>query len=173
MNSNKKITIGISACLLGEPVRYDGGHQLDHALVQVLLPRATLITICPEVECGFGVPRPTRRLEGDPHAPRMVTVEEGVDDTERFMAWGNKRLVELAHVDGYILKARSPSCGLKVAVHQRNGEVVSWVGRGLFAMLVQNQSPSHGGQSIPLLAESEALQKGDALETFLKQLAGG
>ena len=80
------IRVGVSACLLGQPVRYDGGHKLDRWIVQELGRFVTFVPVCPEVEAGLGVPREAMRLVGDPAAPRLVTVRTGRDLTERVLA---------------------------------------------------------------------------------------
>ena len=67
------IKIGVSACLLGEKVRYDGGHKHDRYLTDVLGRYVTYVPVCPEVECGMGIPRETLRLVGNPENPRLVT----------------------------------------------------------------------------------------------------
>ena len=91
-----KIKLGISACLLGEKVRYDGGHELDRFLTGTLGKYVDFVPVCPEVECGLGVPREAMRLVGDPRDPRLVTVHSGVDHTERMLAWARRRVAELA-----------------------------------------------------------------------------
>ena len=104
------IRIGISACLLGQNVRYDGGHALDHFLRDTLAQFVEYVSVCPEVECGFGVPRETLRLIGDPKRPRLVTTKTAVDHTQRMEAWAQKRADELAGEDlsGFIFKSGSP-----------------------------------------------------------------
>lgn len=94
-----KIPIGISTCLLGENVRYNGGHALDRFLRDTLGRYVHYIPVCPEVECGFGIPRETFRLVGDPKRPRLVTSHTGVDHTARMEAWASKRAAELEMED--------------------------------------------------------------------------
>ena len=91
----KTIRVGISTCLLGENVRYDGGHKLDRYLMDTLGQYVDYVPVCPEVECGLGVPREAIRLVGDPESPRLVTVKTGHDLTERMLAWAGKRVKEL------------------------------------------------------------------------------
>jgi uncharacterized protein YbgA (DUF1722 family)/uncharacterized protein YbbK (DUF523 family) len=114
--------LGISACLLGEKVRYDGGHRLDRYLKDVLGAYVNWIPVCPEVECGMTVPREIMRLTGNPDSPRLVTLSSGTDQTERMMNWTKKRLnnLEKQNLVGFVFKARSPSCGMR-AVKVYNG----------------------------------------------------
>jgi uncharacterized protein YbbK (DUF523 family) len=108
------IRIGLSACLLGEPVRYDGGHKRDATLLDTLGPHVTWVPVCPEVELGLGVPRPPMHLGGEAAAPRLVVTATGEDVTARMEAWAAHRLAELRALDlhGYVFKSCSPSCCL-------------------------------------------------------------
>ena len=105
----------VSACLLGEKVRYDGGHKRDLFLNETLGPFVLWVRVCPEVDCGLPVPREAMRLAGDPKDPRLVTNRTGVDHTERMERWAKARLEELSGLDlyGYIGKKDSPSCGME------------------------------------------------------------
>jgi uncharacterized protein YbgA (DUF1722 family)/uncharacterized protein YbbK (DUF523 family) len=137
------IRLGISACLLGESVRYDGGHKRDAFLTDVLGPHVEWIPVCPEVELGLGVPRPTLRLTGNPKAPRMVQEATGEDLTARMRAYADARVRELERLelDGYVLKRASPSCGLfRVRVYRHTG-APSADGRGLFAAALVDRLP--------------------------------
>ena len=90
-----KIRIGISACLLGQPVRYDGGHKLDRFLAETLGRYVDYIPVCPEVECGMPVPREAMRLVGAPESPRLVTIRTRIDKTDQMLAWAKKKVAEL------------------------------------------------------------------------------
>jgi uncharacterized protein YbgA (DUF1722 family)/uncharacterized protein YbbK (DUF523 family) len=139
----EKIKIGISTCLLGEPVRFDGGHKLDRYLADTLGRFLQYVPVCPEMECGFGVPRESFRLVGDPERPRLVTSRTNRDHTERLTAWAEKRVGELEKEDlgGFIFKSGSPSSGLeRVKVYDRNG-VSAKVGVGLFARIFIRHFP--------------------------------
>jgi uncharacterized protein YbgA (DUF1722 family)/uncharacterized protein YbbK (DUF523 family) len=130
-----KIKLGISFCLLGEKVRYDGGHKWDRFLTDTLGKFVEFVPVCPEVECGLGVPREAMRLEGDRQAPRLVTSRTRVDHTERMQAWARRRVVELEQegLSGFIFKSGSPSSGLeRVKVYDAQG-VSAKTGVGLFA----------------------------------------
>ena len=109
-----KIKIGISTCLLGENVRYDGGHRLDRYITDTLGQYFEWVPVCPEVEYGLPVPREAMHLVGDPESPRLVTIRTGIDHTEGMLKWTEKKLRELgkAELCGFIFKSRSPSSGI-------------------------------------------------------------
>lgn len=135
--------IGVSACLLGESVRWDGGHARDRFVVQELAPWAELVRVCPEAEAGFGVPRPAMRLVERDGATRLLVPATGADVTERLRAWIAPRLERLASepLDGFVLKKDSPSCGLeRVRVHGARG-LEHKRGTGLFAAALQARFP--------------------------------
>ncbi len=137
------IRVGVSACLLGEPVRYDGGHKRDPYIVETLGKFFEFVPVCPEVECGLGVPREPMRLEGDPGAPRLVTINTRVDLTDQMRQWALGRVAELADEDlcGYIFKSKSPSSGMaRVKVYNDKG-VPSPHGTGLFARAFMDRFP--------------------------------
>lgn len=130
------IRIGISACLLGQEVRFDGGHKRDRFLTDVLGPHVEWVPVCPEVEMGLGTPRETLRLEREGTRLRMITTRTGVDHTEGMQAWAARRLDEMARQDltGYVLKKDSPSCGMeRVKVYAAGGGMAARDGRGVFA----------------------------------------
>ena len=131
----EKIKLGISACLLGENVRYDGGHKLDSFLKDTLGKYVEYVPVCPEVECGLGVPRKSMRLEGKPDSPRLIITETGQDMTKRMVNWAQKRVIQLEKEDirGFIFKSDSPSCGIKkVKVYNEKSMPVK-TGVGIFA----------------------------------------
>jgi uncharacterized protein YbbK (DUF523 family) len=135
------IKIGVSACLLGEKVRYDGGHKYDPCITDTLGRFFSFVPVCPEVECGLPVPREAMRLEGAPAHPRLVTVESRVDLTERMLDYclGTVGVLDRAEISGFIFKSSSPSCGLsRVAVFS---EESTMNGRGLFAAAVVERFP--------------------------------
>jgi len=135
--------LGISACLLGEPVRYDGGHKRDRFITDTLGPYVEFVPICPETECGLGVPRESMRLEGDPAAPRLITSRTMVDHTDRMVAWAQKRLKELEKEDlcGFIFKSDSPSSGMeRVRVYGDKG-MPQRKGVGIFARVFMERFP--------------------------------
>lgn len=157
----EKIPIGISTCLLGENVRYNGGHALDRFLRDTLGKYVHYVPVCPEVECGFGIPRETFRLVGDPKQPRLVTSHTDVDHTDRMEAWARKRVAELEIEDicGFIFKSDSPSSGMeRVKVYDDKG-VPRKIGVGVFARVFMEHFPltpaeEDGRLHDPLLREN-------------------
>jgi len=139
----KPIRIGVSSCLLGEEVRYDGGHKLDRFLVETLGRYVDFVPVCPEVECGLPVPRESMHLEGDPADPRLVTTRTGVDLTGRMKDWARRRVRELEseNLSGFIFKSRSPSSGMeRIKVFDENGQPRR-TGTGLFARAFMDHFP--------------------------------
>jgi len=139
-----KIRIGVSKCLLGEPVRYDGQHKHDHFITDTLGRYFEFVGVCPEVECGLSVPRESMRLIGDPANPRLMTTRTGIDHTERMQAWTARRVVELEREDlhGFIFKARSPSSGMAhVKVYNAKGGAAGQA-PGMFGRAFQEHFPS-------------------------------
>jgi uncharacterized protein YbgA (DUF1722 family)/uncharacterized protein YbbK (DUF523 family) len=129
------IRMGISSCLLGQEVRYNGGHVRDDLLLSTLGQHVQWVPVCPEVEVGMGVPRENIRLVGESENPRLIAPKSGTDYTEIMKKWSSGRLAELKDTDlhGYILKKDSPSCGLfRTRVYKGDGSA-SRNGRGLFA----------------------------------------
>lgn len=129
------IKLGISSCLLGENVRYNGGHKLDHFLRDTLGRYVEYVPVCPEVEAGFGVPRETMQLVGSVDAPRLVKTRSRTDHTEQMCQWARKRVKELEQESlcGFIFKKDSPSSGLmRVKVYNEKG-MPEKKGVGLFA----------------------------------------
>ncbi len=138
-----RIKIGISSCLLGEKVRYDGGHKLDRFLRDTLGQYVEYVPVCPEVECGFGIPREALRLVGDVASPRMVTSRTNQDYTEKMSAWAKRRVVELKseNLCGFIFKSKSPSSGMeRVKVYNDKG-MPAQQGVGLFARAFMEYFP--------------------------------
>jgi uncharacterized protein YbbK (DUF523 family) len=150
----QKPRVGISACLLGERVRYDGGHKRDAWLVHVLGRDVEWVPVCPEVEAGFGTPRePIDLVRGADSTIRLVAVDTRRDLTEPMQRLIDRRLEELAaeQLSGYVLKAGSPSCGLDdVPVHEpdvssanpANLANPAFVDSGLFAKALRSRFPN-------------------------------
>ncbi len=127
--------LGISTCLLGENVRYDGGHKLDRFLRNTLGQFVDWVPVCPEVECGLPVPREAMRLVGDIDRPRLVTIKTRVDLTDKMLDWAAKKLLELAEqgLSGFIFKTKSPSSGMRDIKVYNDKNVPVKKGVGLFA----------------------------------------
>ncbi len=139
----EKITLGISTCLLGENVRYDGGHKHDRFLTDTLGKYVTYRPVCPEMECGLGVPRESMRLVGNPESPRLVTTRTRQDHTERMVRWARQRVASLEkeNLCGFIFKSDSPSSGMeRVKVYKDEG-MPEKKGSGIFARIFMEHFP--------------------------------
>lgn len=137
------LRLGISRCLLGEEVRYDGRHNLDNFLTEVLGRYVEWVSVCPEVEAGLGTPREAMRLVGDPQDPRLVTIESRIDHTPALETMTTKRIAGLKNLDlsGYVFKKGSPSCGIeRVRIYNTHG-MARRNGVGLFARAFIEQFP--------------------------------
>jgi len=137
------IAVGISACLLGNEVRYNGGHSRSTLCQQTLSGYFRFRSFCPEVAAGFGVPRPTLRLMGDPRHPRRVFAHDPSVDLSDSLRRALIPVVDtLTELDGYILMKNSPSCGLeRVKVYQDNGPPHPERGQGLFTAVLRRRYP--------------------------------
>jgi uncharacterized protein YbgA (DUF1722 family)/uncharacterized protein YbbK (DUF523 family) len=137
------IRLGISTCLLGENVRYDGGHKWDRFLTDTLGQYLEYVPVCPEVECGLPIPRESMHLEGNPNSPRLVTSRTHKDHTARMVKWAKKRVKELEREDlyGFIFKSNSPSSGMeRVKVYNEKG-MPEKKGVGMFARIFMDHFP--------------------------------
>lgn len=166
MAEREKIRIGVSACLLGEPVRYDGQHKHDHYITDTLGQYFEFVGVCPEVECGLTVPRESMRLVGDPANPRLMTTRTEIDHTERMLKWAARRVTELekASLYGFIFKSRSPSSGMEnVKVYNSKG-MVGGKSPGLFGKTFMAHFPT-------LPCEDEGrLNDPDLRENFIERV---
>jgi uncharacterized protein YbbK (DUF523 family) len=156
-----KLKIGVSSCLLGQAVRYNGGHKRTQTVIDLLGDEFEAVPVCPEVEMGMGVPRePVHILSGN---ECLVGVESGKDWTEIMHSFNAEKLEELTrlNLNGFIFKTRSPSCGIQaVPIHQETSETTS----GLFSRAFMKQFPH-----IPVIDE-EQLQDKQAREKFIAGL---
>lgn len=165
---NDRIRVGVSSCLLGLEVRFDGGHKRDRRVTDTLAHHFELVPVCPEVEVGMGTPRETVRLVGSAAESRLVTTRSCVDWTERMERYATWRVAQpdLAELRGYILKSDSPSCGMeRVRVYGASG-VPSRDGVGLFARALIER--------FPLLPIEEEGRLNDAAlrESFITRVFG-
>jgi uncharacterized protein YbbK (DUF523 family)/uncharacterized protein YbgA (DUF1722 family) len=164
---HERISLGISSCLLGDPVRYDGGHKKDGFLAEVLTEFVDWIRVCPELEIGLGTPREPIRLERLRGDVRVKGTTSGADHTERMRRYAAEKSEELAlrNLRGFVFKKDSPSCGLKgVRVHgNEEGEPID-DGVGLFAAALTRR--------VPLLPVEEEGRLSDELarENFLTRV---
>ncbi len=164
--SKPTIRIGVSACLLGEKVRYDGDHRLNSYVADTLAEHFELIPVCPESELGMGIPRETVDLVGEVAAPSMIGTHTRKDWTQAMNDWATRRIQELAPLNlcGFVMKKGSPSCGVfRVPVIQENGESLL-EGRGLFAMAFMKANPD-----VPVEDELR-LEDPQVREMFLKNV---
>jgi uncharacterized protein YbbK (DUF523 family) len=165
-----KPRIGVSSCLLGERVRYDGEHKRA-AWLEALTPQVEWVPVCPEVEIGMGTPREPIHLVARPDGVvsmdqrvRLVGVTSGEDWTARMHDWARDRARALAALDlsGYVFKARSPSCGIDgVVVHAGDAERQ---GRGLFAQALIEALPD-----LPVTDEASLIDEA-ARRRFLERV---
>ena len=144
MGDGHQIKIGISACLLGGKVRWDGNHKQDRFLTDTLGKYVEYAPVCPEMECGMGAPREPVRLVGDPSSPRLMTVRTHKDLTAKMQRWAEVRLQELESegLSGYIFKSGSPSSGMaRVKVFSEDGKKFTKKGSGVFARMFMDHFP--------------------------------
>ncbi len=163
-----KIKIGISSCLLGDAVRYDGGHKLDQYLLDMFGQNVEWVAICPEVEAGLSVPREPMQLVTDGMRTRLVTAQTGRDLTDTLTHWIGiemKRL-EQEPVRGFVLKARSPCCGVYDTPLFSAAGVVVGKRAGLFAQTVMNRF------SVLPVEDEERLRDPRVREAFLVRVRG-
>ena len=156
----KKIKIGVSSCLLGERVRYDGECKRNQPVIDLLGQRFEAVPVCPEVELGMGVPREAVQLVAGDLAPYMVGIESGKDWTQAMTDFSSQKLETLTHLSGFIFKSRSPSCGTgNVPLHHEQEKSA-----GLFAQAFTKHFPA-----LPVIDE-EQLQDEKAREGFIARV---
>ena len=142
-DEDRPLRLGVSSCLLGEQVRFDGGHKRDRFVADVLDPWVEWVSACPEKEIGMGVPRPTVRISDRDGEPRMIAPSTGEDFTERMNEYAETRVGALMDVDldGYVLKKNSPSCGLMRIKVYKGEHPLHKKGVGLFAAVLTRRWP--------------------------------
>ncbi len=155
----RPLRLGVSQCLLGEPVRFDGNHKHDRYVTDTIARIFELVPVCPELAIGLGVPREPIRLEGDAERPRAVGVRtKELDVTDKLLDYGRRQARELTDISGYILKSKSPSCGLeRVRVYRGGGATRS--GTGVYVRGLRERRPllpleEEGRLCDPLLREN-------------------
>ena len=139
----EKIKVGISSCLLGNKVRWNGGHKRDRYLVETLGQFVEWVPVCPEAETGLGIPRETLRLVGNADQPRLVTTKTGIDHTAAMQTWARRRLkaLEKENLCGFVFKCDSPSSGMvRVKVYNDKGQPEK-KGVGIFARAFMDHFP--------------------------------
>jgi uncharacterized protein YbbK (DUF523 family)/uncharacterized protein YbgA (DUF1722 family) len=158
--------IGVSACLVGRLVRYDGGHRQDDLITTILARHFILVEVCPEVETNMGVPRPTLNQVLHGHGLRLVQTSTGHDHTEMMQSYGANKLLELKKLGivGHITKKGSPSCGLsRSPIYDKQGHLLEH-GAGIFVRYIHQMWPS-----LPLVTEC-GLQNEDEMYFFLQRV---
>ncbi|MEM7235775.1 MAG: DUF523 and DUF1722 domain-containing protein, partial [Planctomycetota bacterium] len=143
MTAHEEIRIGISACLLGDKVRFDGGHKRDGFLTSTVSEFVDFVPVCPEVDIGLGTPREAIRLLRAADGPRLVGVKSGNDHTDAMRKYAKSKARELKKLAlcGFIVKRDSPSCGLeRVRIYDKNGSP-SKDGQGLFTRDLVTSNP--------------------------------
>lgn len=154
-----RLKVGISACLLGLKYRYDGGSKFAQGLVEALKDQVDFIPVCPEVECGLGVPRPPMRLELTPDGHlRLKTIDGGKDVTEVMLEWAECKLEILRERDiaAFIMKSKSPSCAVRSAtvIREDDGREVKLDAQGLFTMFLRSKF-----RTMPLFEETASIDE--------------
>ena len=143
MNNISEIKIGVSSCLLGAKVRFDSGHKKDDFVTDLLGSFVQYVAVCPEIEVGMGVPREAVQLIGSVESPKMVGNKSGIDWTDKMNKYTSTRLQkkDISEVSGFILKRKSPSCGMeRIKVYNDKG-MPDYKGVGLFAKQLLEKFP--------------------------------
>jgi uncharacterized protein YbgA (DUF1722 family)/uncharacterized protein YbbK (DUF523 family) len=173
-----KIILGISTCLLGKAVRYDGGHKLDRFLTETLGKFVEYVPVCPEVECGMPIPREPMHLQGDPESPRLISIKTGIDKTSQMISWAEKRVIELEKegLMGFIFKSDSPSSGMERVKVYNDKNMSVRKGVGMFARIFMQHFPllpveEEGRLHDPVLREN-FIERVFALARWRELLAG-
>jgi uncharacterized protein YbgA (DUF1722 family)/uncharacterized protein YbbK (DUF523 family) len=138
------IKIGISACVMGESVRFDGGHKASTFCLQQLKPLVQFVAICPEQAIGLGVPRPAIRLQRDKqqHIKLVQSRDPSIDYTEQILSYTEKLLPALTTLSGYVVCAKSPSCGMeRVRVYDEAGQQLGKIGMGMYTQKLMQRYP--------------------------------
>jgi uncharacterized protein YbgA (DUF1722 family)/uncharacterized protein YbbK (DUF523 family) len=161
------MNLGISACLLGQEVRYDGTHKLDHYLRDELGRFVTWEAVCPETECGLGVPREAMRLIDTRQGIRLRTINTTIDHTDRMQGWIARKLEKLAKLDlrGFVFKSKSPSSGMAgVKLYPEGGGQPQPKGVGLFAAAFMERFPL-----VPVIDEGR-MHDAELRENFIERI---
>jgi len=156
LDDDRRIRVGVSSCLVGERVRFDGGHKRDRFLTEVLGHYVSFVPVCPEIEIGMEIPRPPLQLEGEVVHPRMVDPSNNNDWTARMNRYARARVRQADMIDlsGFILKNNSPSCGVKrVKLYLPDGPIVRR-GVGLFARALIDRYPGLPVEEVERLTDA-------------------
>ena len=163
---HEKPPVGVSCCLLGHAVRYDGVAKASAIVVDLLGELFELVPVCPEVEAGLSIPRPPVQLTDSIDDPRMTGRDDPqLDVTELMQAYCNSRPAELKHLCGFVFKSRSPSCGLSSTPVNIDGNCITEHSRGVFARAMTSVYPA-----LPVIEENE-LEVSSMHEWFIESVA--
>jgi uncharacterized protein YbgA (DUF1722 family)/uncharacterized protein YbbK (DUF523 family) len=163
----EKIRLGISSCLLGNKVRYDGQHARDSWLVDVLGQYVEFVPVCPEVECGLPIPRPAMHLVGDVDNPHLIVIKNNIDVTHQMLQFCERKIPELAkeNLCGFVFKSKSPSSGMeRVKIYPSNEGIPQKMGVGIFAREFMKAYPL-----LPVEEEGR-LQDPNLRENFIERI---
>lgn len=160
--SRKKLCIGISQCLTNSIVRYDAKSQFNEKLIDELSLCFELVTICPEVECGLGVPRPAVELvETDDGVRIMGRDNKMLDVSDELISYSNSKVLSLAHLSGYVFKAHSPSCGVNSTPIFDSAKNIKRLSNGVFVDALLKQYPV-----LPVMDDGDIFKK-EKLSDFI------
>lgn len=159
----KKPFVGVSRCLLGDAVRYDGKSKASQIILEQLSALFELVPVCPEVEAGLSIPRPPVQLTGSIKKPRLTGRNDpSIDVTSIMQHYCDTKPAELKHLSGFIFKSRSPSCGLNSTPVFIDRQCVTKTARGIFAKQLCNTFPSL------VIIEDSDLENSDHLDKFIQ-----
>ncbi len=163
---NDKPLVGVSRCLLGDAVRYDGRSKSNTIVLEKLSQLFEFIPVCPEIEAGLSVPRPPVQLTGSIKNPKLIGRDNpAIDVTNIMQRYCNTRPAELDHLSGFIFKSRSPSCGLNSTPVFINKVCVTETSRGLFAKSLCEKHPDL------VVIEDTELEDKNLLEKFIQLIS--
>ena len=161
----EKPEVGVSRCLLGDPVRYDGDSKADRIVIDRLGTLFELVPVCPEVEAGLSIPRPPVQLTHSIQHPRMTGRDDPtLDVTDMMQVFCRSRPAGLDHLCGFVFKSRSPSCGLHSTPVFIDNDCVSENNRGLFARALTQRYPD-----MPVIEETD-LESTDRYDSFVENV---
>jgi uncharacterized protein YbbK (DUF523 family) len=163
---SRRPRIGVSSCLLGRQVRYDGGDKRDAFICEILHRHFDLVAICPEADAGLGIPRPPVNLVGNPRRPRALGRDDPtLDVTAPLESFAQQAMPGMESLSGFICKARSPSCALgTVPIYDEEGHRPMWAGDGIFIRTLRTHYPD-----LPVADESDIADP-DRCESFLRKV---
>jgi uncharacterized protein YbbK (DUF523 family) len=163
---NNRPRVGVSSCLLGNEVRYEGSHRRNECVTTVLAESYRLIAVCPELEAGFGVPREATLLMGERQSPRMIGIESGNDKTTQLIRFARHRVRrdDLRLISGFVFKSKSPSCGVERVKLFSTLNRFTRTGTGLFVSTLLDRYPY-----LPVI-EEDGLDDTTKRENFLIRL---